>query len=199
MPRPQGAAEPATHSTLRFQARAWLRGLLIAVGCVSVVSVFSAGSCESSWCSGEGCYDDDDFDDDDDDFGHATVAANIPSYRLEHFDVVASDESGQHPVALITGIQGLSLGAWAGSTELGESEFVAFTAKVLEHNESLIGLPPEAGRLRFAAVDFEADATLVRYEQVQGDVEADPVPGAELTFRFDLIGHLLTIENSTVL
>ena len=203
--------------------RRWSRGLQI-TGTVAALSlmtgVLTGGGCYVSSCDDDDddwddddfdddgdddddCWDDDDSDDDDDDDAggsslDATAEASV-DWQLRDYRLIPEEEPGAHPVRSLVSIRGFSLTSKLGPGIYGDPELQHFTSEVLRANEELIGLPDGPGRLRFDAIEHPASFMLVTYVQELVDLERDVatvVPGAALTFVFDLHGRLIEIDGT---
>jgi len=183
---------------------------------VAAAGVLGGASCRvRSSCDDDDGFDDDDdaFDDDDDDCGDDDddgffsstdaegTAALGPEvdWTLREYRLSESDDLGAHSVSSLSAIRGFSLTSKLGPGVFGDAELTAFTANVLKTNEALIGVAPEHGRLRFDAIEHQQHFTFVNYAQELVDERdvATAVPGALLTFVFDLHGRLIEIDNAT--
>jgi hypothetical protein len=190
----------------------WWRGLrLLAALAVLVVAagVLGGASCSTRCDDDDSTDDDDDCDDDDDSWdddddslstsGDEDASAASADWLLREFRVIPSQAPGEHPVQGVAAIRGFSLAAKLGPGVYGNAELELFTANVLHANQDLIGVQARHGRLRFDSIEAARDYTFVRYAQelVDETDAATLVPGAWLTFVFDLHGRLLEIDNAT--
>jgi len=131
--------------------------------------------------------------------GPLVPEASEHSYELTSYRIEAADEPGAHPVRRVTRIRDLSLFELWGPGEYGAREFALFSARVRAANGTLLALPKGAGRLRLEEVLFTDTLVVVRHAQVAAGAPsgAEPIPGAEQLFVFDLLGALVQIENTT--
>jgi hypothetical protein len=206
-------------------AKEWTRWIgLLLKGSLLVLATGALGgaSCHLRSCDDDDSFDDDDdggFDDDDDSFdddddggcdddddgsasstgGRRGGAATEVDWVLREYTLVRSDDPGAHPVRSLLDVRGFSLSAKLGAGVFTDAHFADFAARLLAANEPLLGLPPQAGRHAFAAVEHGPDFVLVSCAQelVRADGLTAPVPGAETALIFDLHGRLLEIENAT--
>jgi hypothetical protein len=178
----------------------------------SVAGVLNGATCVVGVAD---CDDDDDFDDDDecvdddDDFSTGeAIAESAPSgnpYRLRSYRLVEATAPWHHPVAAVEEIEGLSVLSVRGPGVYDLEALCDFAAEVYCANPDLLGLPPEAGWIRYRDVGVEGTScsciTVVTYEQIRCDSEEGivPVEGATVRFSFNASGKLLRIENDTLL
>ncbi len=175
---------------------------------VLLVSLLGGSTCshrydddddDDSYCDDDDSFDDDDVsncdDDDDDGWGYATAPTGPPRFELLDYRLEGSTEPDAHPVRRVLEIRGLSLFGILGPGEYGTAELKTVTRNVLDANPQLLGLPEEAGTLRFQSVQFGNRLIVVQYVQ-----ESPVVDGADagVTFLFDQFGNLFQIENTTV-
>jgi len=169
-----------------------------------IPSVFSTGSCYHHGCDDDDHHYDDHHHGCDDDYGthHHAVDGRLPNsagtYAIDRFQLIPSDDARRHPVAWLYQIEGVNPFHIETTSSDSELDFEWFTAMVILVNEELVGLPPSAGRLAFAEVEF-TDGFEVRWiqETSQPDGTWQPVPQADLVFYFDPIGNLVTVQNRT--
>ncbi len=146
--------------------------------------------------------DDDRCDDDDDDdviivtsstLGNA--AGDPESYVLRDYRIEPSQGEGAHPVRRVADIRGVSLFGILGPGEYGDVEIQSFTERLLQSNDPLLRLPPEAGSLRFEGIRVSSDSMVVSYQQWWPGHE-ERAEGAMVLFVFDRFGQLRQIENT---
>ena len=149
-------------------------------------------------------WDDDDDDCDDDDDGSSSAAGagrakGAVDWTLRDYQQIEAQEPDAAPIAGLIAIKGFSLSRQLGPGVFGDPQIRLFTEQVLSGNPQLFALPPEAGTLRFDAIDHEEHFILVRYaqERIGGDGVAQLRPGATLTFVLDLHGKLVEVQNQT--
>jgi len=189
---------------------AWMRGLKVVAPTVALAlatGILTGGSCrysscdddDDSWDDDDDCYDD---DDDDDGWSSSTARpgeeAGAIDWLLRDYLLIPTNEPGAHPVSSVISIRGFSLAGKLRPGIYGDPELQQFTANVLHANVDLFALPPGQGRLRFDSIEHTSDFALVTYVQelVDGRDVATVVPGAALTFVFDLHGRLIEVDNS---
>jgi hypothetical protein len=158
-------------------------------------------------CEFHSCHDDhhDDHHDSCDDHHHdehqtAPAPSAVPgSLRLLRYEMIPSRDPRAHAVAQLIRIEDIALPEPVEASADAERMLRDFTARVIEDNAGLIGLPEQAGRLAFDEVRFADSATTVAYKQRAKRFVGRPrdVRGARLEFVFDGAGRLVEIDNST--
>lgn len=189
--------------------------LVLAAGALGGASCSVRTGCDDDYYDDDddGWFDDDDdgWDDDDDDCddddgsssaagaGGADGAKRAVDWTLRDYQQIEAQEPDAAPIAGLIAIKGFSLSRQLGPGVFGDPQIRLFTEQVVAGNPQLFALPPEAGTLRFDAIDHEEHFILVRWvqEQIGADGVARLRPSASLTFVLDLHGKLVEVQNQT--
>ncbi len=146
-------------------------------------------------------YDDDDCHHDDDDGGFIihigpVLEPNNPAdpFRLNLFELVPAERDGDHPVAKVTAIGGISAFELTGLVELEAHDYEQLAVQIRNANRDLLAPAPGTGSLVHLETSMDADGVAVQFAQQGKD-------GAFLTgrgqrFHFAPFGELLEIENN---
>lgn len=168
--------------------RAWL--------VLPLASVLTAGTCY--YHSYDCHHHHDDCHDHHHDHHHAKLSEDLV---LREFRSELSDVTRAHPLQRVYRIAGIGLDGPIETDRFDEPELEDFTRRVYQANRSLIGLPPQAGRLVFEAVtvgsETRRETIEVRWLQVAHD---EPSPGraaGHMTFVLNPLGELEEIRNET--
>jgi len=125
------------------------------------------------------------------------VSVEDEPYLLEHYELESDAPAGVAVVPSLRRIEGISFEN-AGVQEVSPASLREFSARVLEVNDDLLGVPEHAGILLFVGVRDQDEFHLAVHGHVMVDWQGNPVsvPGSLLTFVFDASGRLLEISSS---
>lgn len=145
-------------------------------------------------------YDDDDCHHDDDDGGFVihigpVFEPNNPTdpFRLNLFELIPAEREGDHPVAKVTEISGISAFKLTGLVELEASDYEQLAVQIRAANRDILGLAPGTGSLVHLETSMDADGVSVQF--VQQDKDGTFLTGRGQRFHFAPFGELLEIEN----
>jgi len=125
------------------------------------------------------------------------VSVEDEPYLLEHYEFESGALAGVAVVPSLRRIEGISFEN-AGVQEISPASLREFSARVLEVNDDLLGVPEHAGILLFVGVLDQGEFHLVVHGHVMVNWQGNLVsaPGSLLTFVFDASGRLLEISSS---
>jgi hypothetical protein len=170
------------------------------------------GSLLGGSCHYHGHRDDDDCRRDDDDGCHFATRGETPSepvdgtspplgasspYRLRVYEMV--QPAGSRVPTIYTSIEGICLFTTSSTTVFGTEEILAFCQEILRANRDLLGPGEGRGDLRPRGADFSDQGVVARFSLTLPEAGGRvlEVDGPELVFRFDGLGNLCEIIDST--